>query len=60
MTNNWWGTSDPDSIQAWIYDGVDNPDVGGIIDWEPYRNDLVAAEKKSLGDVRAMFRGITK
>lgn len=57
MTNNWWGTSDPDSIQAWIYDGADQPERPYyFIDWSPYRSDPLPMEKKSLGGVKALFR----
>lgn len=56
MTDNWWGTTNPDSIQAWIFDGKDDPTSGFIIDWQPYKGEPVSTEKKSLGSFRAMFR----
>lgn len=56
MTNNWWGTANPDSIQAWINDGLDDPAIGTIIDWYPFKAEPLATEKKSLGDLKAMFR----
>lgn len=60
MTDNWWGTADPDSIQAWIFDGNDNPDSGYIIDWQPYKGQPVATEKKSMGSLRALFKDKAK
>lgn len=57
MTNNWWGTANPDSIQAWIYDGNDQPTRPYyFIDWEPYRSVPVSSEKRSLGGVKSLFR----
>ena len=56
MTNNWWGTSDPDSIQAWILDRSDNELIGTVIEWDPFNDESVAVEKKSLGGLRSMFR----
>lgn len=56
MTNNWWGTANPDSIQAWIWDASDEPELGHTIDWDPYKSEPVATEKKSLGGLRAMYR----
>lgn len=56
MRNNWWGTDNPDSIRAWIYDADDNPEYDYVIDWEPYTGQPVGEEKKSLGGVKAMFR----
>lgn len=57
MTNNWWGTANSDSIQAWIYDGNDQPTRPFyFIDWDPYRSVPVSSEKRSLGGVKALFR----
>lgn len=56
MTNNYWGTDDPDSIQAWIEDGNDDPDWPYYIDWNPYKSDEVSTEKKSMGNVKSMYR----
>ncbi len=56
MTDNWWGTTNPDSIQAWIFDGNDDPDSGFIIDWDPYKDQPVAVEEKSLGSLKSLYR----
>ena len=56
MTDNWWGTDNPDSIQAWIFDGNDDPTSGFIIDWQPYKGEPVTTEKKSIGSLRSMFK----
>jgi hypothetical protein len=56
MTNNWWGTSDPDSIQAWIYDGNDRPEDPYFIQWDPFLPGPLPVQKKSLGGVKALFR----
>lgn len=56
MTNNWWGTADPDSIQAWIYDGNDRPEYPYFIQWNPFLPGPLPVQKKSLGGVKALFR----
>ena len=56
MTNNWWGTTESDSIQAWIYDGVDNPEIGGIIDYRGFKTEPLATERTSLGGLKALFK----
>ncbi len=56
FTNNYWGTDNPDSIQAWIRDHNDSDQACYIIDYEPYRGVSTPVRKKSLGGVKAMFR----
>jgi hypothetical protein len=56
FTDNYWGTDDPDSIQAWIRDNHDSPDACYIIDYEPFRTESTPVRRKSLGDVKGMFR----
>lgn len=56
MTNNWWGTADPDSIQAWIYGGNDRPEDPYFIQWDPFLPGPLPVQKKSLGGVKALFR----
>lgn len=56
MRNNWWGTTDADSIAAMIYDYHDNDDVSYIIDYVPFLNEAVSSEVRRLGDVKSLFR----
>ncbi len=58
MTRNWWGTTDTDSIAAWIHDAndPDNPSLKVYIDYEPFHQKPVPAEKTSLGGLKALFR----
>ena len=58
MTDNWWGTTDPDSIQAWIQDGNDFPEYPffHVIDFEPFKGVAVPVEKTSLGGLKSFFR----
>ena len=57
FTNNYWGTDNPDSIQAWIRDRNDSEDARYFIDWEPYSDVPLPTEKKTMGGLKAMFRG---
>ncbi len=56
MRNNWWGTSDPDSIQAWIHDAADDSTEVVVFDWFPYLDAPVADEKSTMSDLKHMFR----
>jgi len=56
MRNNWWGSAEPDSIQAWIEDGLDIPDYPFYVDWEPHNGGPVNTEKNSLDSFKAKFR----
>jgi Right handed beta helix region len=56
MTNNWWGTTDPDSIAAWILDANDLPVTGQIIDFVPFKQQPVKTDQKSWGQMKNMFR----
>jgi hypothetical protein len=56
MTNNYWGTTDPDTIQSWIRDNNDSPNACYIVDYEPFETESTPVEKKSLSDLKGMFR----
>jgi len=58
MTENWWGTTDPDSIAAWIYDGHDQqwPHLECYVDFEPFLDGPVPADETSLGGLKARYR----
>jgi Right handed beta helix region len=57
LTNNYWGTSEPDSVAAWIFDAND---VGGprfgIVDFEPFSATPLPTESPSFDGFKAMFR----
>ncbi len=62
MTGNWWGTTEPDSIAAWIHDGNDVMwPPGGLVectvDFQPFATGPVPNEKQSLGGLKALFLG---
>lgn len=56
MTDNWWGTADPDSIQAMIEDGMHDPSIYFIVDWDPYKDEPVPNEKENFGGIKSIFR----
>lgn len=61
MTNNWWGTTDRDSISAWIHDGNDVMwPRGGLVectvDFEPFAEAPVPAKRTSLGGLKGLYR----
>jgi hypothetical protein len=57
FTNNWWGTSDADSIQAWIYDSSDHTDPPYYyVQWSPCLTGAVSAQPKGFGSLKSMFR----
>jgi hypothetical protein len=56
LRGNYWGTSDEDSIAAWILDMHDDPSEQAEVLYLPIEPGPVAAEKKSLGGLKALFR----
>ena len=54
--NNYWGTSDAEEISARIQDGYDDPSEYVHVLFEPFSPVPLPDEKKSLGDVKRMFR----
>ena len=55
LTNNYWGTDNPDSIRAWIHDGNDF-ETCYFVEFEPFRSESTPAESKSLGALKSLFR----
>jgi len=56
LRNNYWGTTEPDSIAAWIWDGNDTPDLPVTVQYLPFYDHPVSTERKSLSDMKRMFR----
>jgi hypothetical protein len=56
MTGNYWGTADPDSIANLIRDNNDSDEACFIIDYEPFETESTPVEKKSLSDLKGLFR----
>jgi len=56
MRGNYWGTDNPDSIQAWIEDNSDDPDINYRILWEPFNGGPVSSEPSTLGSFKSIFR----
>ena len=56
LRNNYWGTTDPDSIAAMIWDINDDPRIQSRVLFQPFENEPVPTEKKSMGGIRAMYR----
>jgi hypothetical protein len=57
MTDNYWGTDNPDSIAAWIRDRNDSDQACFYIDYEPYRDVSTPVESMSLSEFKALMRG---
>ncbi len=56
MTNNYWGTDNPDSIQAWIHDRNDTDLACFWVDYEPFYSTHTPVQTKNLGGLKALFR----
>jgi hypothetical protein len=56
FTNNYWGTTDPDEISTWIYDGHDNPNVWMYVVFEPMADGPVPTQHQTWTEVKALFR----
>lgn len=49
VRNNWWGTSDPVQVEAWINDTF------GTVLWEPFNDMPVPTRDSSIGKLKAGF-----
>jgi hypothetical protein len=56
MTENYWGTDDPDSIASWIHDRNDSPEVCHLIEFEPFATESTPVRTMSLSEMRRLFR----
>lgn len=56
FSDNYWGSSSTDSIEAWIHDFNDSDKSCYAIDYQPFRGVSTPTQKKSMGSLKAMFR----
>jgi hypothetical protein len=56
LRNNWWGTTDADTLAAWCLDEHDDPTLNVRTLYDPYHNGPVGNEDMSFGEVKAMYR----
>ena len=58
MGNNYWGEhSNSASLDSLIYDGIDDPSINVIVNYDPIRTESVPVKKESLGGLKALFLG---
>jgi len=56
VAGNYWGSSDPDSVSAWILDGNDDPDIHGFLEFEPILDtNPVSVRASTMGSLKAVF-----
>lgn len=56
LRNNYWGTTDDSTIQSWIIDHADDPNIGATVLYSPFAGQSVPSESTSWGDLKASFR----
>lgn len=56
ISGNYWGTTDEATIQSWIIDRSDNPQIGATVLYSPFAGQSVPTESTSWGDLKALFR----
>jgi hypothetical protein len=56
MTNNYWGSDDPDSIQAWIRDANDSNLARFRVDYAPFASESTPTEPTTWGALKSLFR----
>ncbi|MCP4144053.1 MAG: hypothetical protein GY752_02070 [bacterium] len=56
LTNNYWGTTSSDSIDAWIYDFNDRPETECEVQYQPFSDVPLSSTRKTMGGVKALFR----
>jgi len=55
LTNNYWGTTDPAQIAEWIHDANDDPQVTGVVLFEPFAEQSVPTAKSSIGRLKSRY-----
>jgi len=56
LTGNYWGTTDPDTVAEWIWDGNDDSSIHSIVEYIPMADGPVEAEDKSWTELKQMYR----
>jgi hypothetical protein len=56
ITDCYWGLADSDSVAGVIWDAVDQPSIGTIVEYLPISATSVKTESVPLGSVKSMFR----
>jgi len=44
LSENYWGTMNTDTIETWIWDGHDDPDIHAFVDFEPISDFILDAD----------------
>jgi hypothetical protein len=57
LRNNYWGVEDASSIEELIWDQNDDPELDGIVLFEPFEMRSVPTEPTSFGRLKALFAG---
>lgn len=55
LSDNYWGTSEADSISAWIHDGHDDPDIHAFVVFEPYSGFPISNTDMSWGALKQIY-----
>jgi len=55
LQNNYWGTTDLDSIASEIWDGNDDPNIKTTVLFEPIRDSTTPVRAMSFGELRSLF-----
>jgi len=56
LSNNYWGTTDIETIEDWIFDGNDDSSIHGTVTFLPLADGPVSTESATLDKVKAMYR----
>jgi hypothetical protein len=57
LIDNYWGTANADTMAAHIWDGNDDPQVHGFVDFQPFATTSVPAQSISVGGLKSRFGG---
>lgn len=56
LQNNYWGTTELDSIRAWITSNTDEPEFGTRLLLEPFFDQPIPNEPRSVSEIKRKFR----
>jgi len=56
LENNYWGTTERDSIDAWIWNEDDDSEINIITHIDPFYDHAIPNKKSSMGSMKSLFR----
>ena len=56
LTGNYWGTTDPDTVAEWIWDGNDDSSIHSVVNYLPIADGPVPTDARTWSEVKALYK----